>query len=238
MATWSALLQRARRRYGLESLADDALLNDLLFLDRVNEILREFALKAGGFREEFTVNLPTTAAVALSPRVIRILDDTLRIDYDGDGIFEIAPQLVPEQTLRKWFGVLETADAGTPAYFYMQRGSTAESMVNLVLYPRSDTAQTSGIKLAARTTPAAITTGTDSLPLQEGEEPYLIPGICLALAETELSRGRKDAPIELWERRWEQAKTDYTDFVEDTTRVGRRVVQYLPDGDEAGCGYY
>ena len=229
--TWEAVRRRACRRYGLAPEVEDALLSVPLFLDRVNELLRELAQVAGGFREELTVDLPLTAEVPLGGRVLRVLDGTVRVDRDGDGVYELEPLLVPEAELRSGLGVLENRPAGAPAYYYTQRGSAAGELVALVLYPRSDTEQVQGVKLTARVSPGEITGPESPLPLQEAEERFLIPGICLALAETELSRGRRDAPVALWDARWEKALAEYADLVEDSTRGDRRRVQYVEVGE-------
>jgi len=228
--TWETVRKRACRRYGLAPEVEDALLSVPLFLDRVNELLQELAQVGGGFREEFTLDLPTTAAVALSSRVLRVLDGTVRVDADGDGVFETEPEYAQEEELRACYGALENQPAGVPAYYYLQRGSAADAMVSLVLHPRAETARTGGLKVACRTSPAAVTAAADTLPLQAHEERFLIPGICLALAETELSRGRRDAPLALWDGRWEKALTDYADSVEDSTRSNSRRVIYTDGG--------
>jgi hypothetical protein len=230
--TWETVRKRACRRYGLAPEVEDALLSVPLFLDRVNELLQGLAQVGGGFRETFTVDLPTTAAVALSARVLRVLDGTVRVDYDGDGVFETEPELAQEGELRRCFGALESAPAGVPDYYYTQRGSAvteSASMLALVLHPRSAVARTGGLQMTCRVSPAAVTAGTENLPLQAAEERFLIPGICLALAETELSRGRRDAPVALWEARWEKALTDYADAVEDSTRGDQRRVLHTGD---------
>jgi hypothetical protein len=214
----------------LESGQEDSLLSDLHFLDRVNELLRELAQAGGGFREELTLGLPTTPEVPLPSRVLRVLDGTVRVDQDGDGVYELEPLLVPEAELRAGLGVLETRPPGMPAYYYTQRGHAAGGMLALVLYPRSDTARSNGVQLAARVSPAEITGPTSELPLQEAEERFLIPGICLALAETELSRGNGRAPVALWDARWDRALTEYADLVEDSMRGDRRRVVYV-DGE-------
>src|SRR5438067_341989 len=124
--TWQTIYDRAKRRYGYTTGEEDGLLTDALFLDRVNELLTQMADQAGGFREEFTLNL------------------------------------------------------------------------------------------------------------QLGEERFLVPGICLALAETELSRGRRDAPVALWADRWERALTQYADVVEESLRGNRRHVRFVPDNFDYG----
>ena len=61
MATpFSAVLGRAQGRYGLPDAADDPLLSNQLFLDRVNEVLQEAAEECRAFRKEFSVDLSGT----------------------------------------------------------------------------------------------------------------------------------------------------------------------------------
>jgi hypothetical protein len=205
---------------------EDALLSVPLFLDRVNELLQELAQVGGGFREEFSLTLPAGAEVALSTRVLRVIDGTVRVDHAGDGTYAVEPQLAQEEELRACFGVLENAGPGVPAYYFTRRGSTADGMLALVLHPASDVQRADGVRLACRVAPAEVTAADAELPLQAAEERFLIPGICLALAETELSRGRRDAPVTLWDARWEKALADYADLVEDSTRGERRRVIY------------
>ena len=90
--TWQTVYDRAKRRYGYTTGEEDSLLTDALFLDRVNELLAQMGDQAGGFREEFTLNLPlgtasSLGAIALSSRVIRIVDGSVRLDYDQSGSF-------------------------------------------------------------------------------------------------------------------------------------------------------
>lgn len=222
MATWQQVFDRAKRRYGLATDTEDMLLVDGLFKDRVNELLSELAHVGGGCREELTLDLPTTPTLPLSERVIRIVDGTVRVDYDGDGSFEQEPKAVQEEELRAEHGVLENQAAGAPQHYYTQRGAVAGQMLNLVLFPRSDVARPNAVKLWARTTPAPIDEPDNELPLQQGEERFLVPGICLALAEAEASRGGQQAPVALWDARWERALRDYADLVEDGLRGDQR----------------
>jgi hypothetical protein len=228
--TLDTVIRRAMRRYGLAPNAEDALLNQNLMVERVNELLQELADEGAGFREEFTLNLSSSTGVhALSSRVIRIEDGTVRIDYAGDGLFSTRPRQVEEPYLRRLEGSLEYREAGTPSWYYTQRGTVADAMLALVLYPQSNTARTGGLKLWARSYPAALVVTTDTLPLQLGEERFLIPGICLALAEVECSRGRRDAPLQYWASRWQQALTDFADVVEDGSRGNRRRIHFGGD---------
>jgi hypothetical protein len=215
----------------LASEVEDALLSVPLFLDRMNELLQELAQVGGGFREEFTLELPATATAPLSDRVLRVMEGTVRLDYDGDGRYEVELQWAQEEDLRNCFGVLENAPAGVPAYYFTQRGSTGAGLLSLQLYPASDVVRAGGLRVSCRVAPAEVTDSASVLPLQTAEERFLIPGICLALAETELSRGRRDAPVALWDARWEKALTDYADLVEDSTRGNQRRVLAVDGGE-------
>jgi hypothetical protein len=228
--TWETLFGSAKRRYGLAARIEDGLLTDQLFLDRVNELLRELALVAP-FREEFTVNLPTTAILSLDTRIISIVDQTVRADYSGSGNYELELDYCAEQTLRRLDGVLENVPAGTPAYWYTLRGSAGDASLRMAIHPRSDQAVTNGLKFSARVVPAAITAADSKIPVQDAELPYLIPGICVCLGEVELSREvvAADRKIALWERRWKESQTAFADAIEDSLRTGRRRIHYLPD---------
>lgn len=229
--TWEAVRRRACRRYGLAPEVEDALLSVPLFLDRVNELLQELAQVGGGFREEFSLTLPAGATAPLSDRVLRVLDGTVRLDYDGDGRWEVEPQPAQEEDLRSCFGALENATPGVPEYYFTQRGSTGAGMLSLQLYPPSNVERADGLRVSCRVAPAEVTEAASVLPLQAAEERFLIPGICLALAETELSRGRRDAPVTLWDARWEKALADYADLVEDSTRGDRRRIIFVGADD-------
>lgn len=230
--TWASVRDRAKDRYGL-ARSSDQLLTDELFLGRVNELLADFADVGKGFRESFTLNLSgSSRAHALDERVRQVIEGTVRVDYDGSTQFRNHLRFLGELGLREAFGDIELTPASVPAYWYVQRGMASGSTMNLMIYPQSDTARTGGLKLEARVTAAAVTEGS-SLPVQLGEERFLIPGICLALAECELSRGAQGAggKIELWERRWEQALARYADLVEDGTRGDRRRIHVVDDVD-------
>ena len=234
--TWGTLQKRAVRRYGLLVDREDELLNDLLFQDRLNEIFREWAVAAGGWREEFTINLSGSSPLhALSERIVNVIENTVRCDYDSSGEFTYELIFSDEQRLRADYGVLENWDAGVPRAYYLQRGLTnAAGMLRMALFPQSDTAVTNGLKFWAEVTPDEITAATTNLPVQTSEEGPLLAGICLALAETELSRGDQSARVrvDLWETRWEAAKKTYADAIENSQRAGYRRVHVLPDGHD------
>lgn len=231
----SILLERAKRRYGYNTGEEDALLTDALFLDRVNECLMEMADAADGFGEDFTLDLPLATPNSLGPiplslRLRRIEDLSLRIDYDGSGQFLTQPTQSFEQQLRVSHDTLEQHVAGTPRYYFTQRG-LASAPVNLILFPQSDRAVLGGIKFAASTYPPMLALPGDLVPLQQGEERFLVPGVCLALAETELSRGRRDAPVALWQARWQAALSQFSQDVDESNRGNRRRQLYVPDED-------
>jgi hypothetical protein len=232
--TWETLYARAKRRYGLEVGGEDNLLVDRLFLDRVNEVLRELAAPSGAFREEFSLALTAASLHALDTRIISVIEHTVRIDYDGSGDFLTELDFADEQTLRRQYGALENEPAGQPEYWYPLRGATTDATLRLALFPPSDRAVSPGIRFSARVVPAELTLPASTLPVQAGEEGLLIPGICMCLAEVELSRGSQGAggKLEMWERRWNEAKTAFADRVEDGLRAGRRRIHYLPDDED------
>jgi hypothetical protein len=228
--TWGTIINRAKRRTGLPIGREDELLRDLVFLDAVNEVLSEFAGREG-FREEFTLNLSGTVAThALSARLIKIEEGTVRVDYDGSGNFSTEPERADESTLRDLYGSLENESAGVPRFYYTQRGTAADAMLNLVLFPRSDTARTNGIKFWAGVSVTNVAALTDNVPVQQHEERFLLPGICYCLALTEANQNPEKLPkVALWERLWDRAKTDYADLVEDGLRGGvRRIIHCDP----------
>ncbi len=227
MTTWGTFLDRAKRRYALTAGVADPQMGNELFLDAANERIQELLAGTEGARESFQVNLQATP-VALSNRVIRIIDRTVRIDYDGDGTAELQLDRIDEDELREAVGVLELEPVGTPSYFYVQRGSAADAMQKLATWPRSDRAVTNGVLFDARCHTAALVDTNSTLPLQLGEERFLIPGICLALAEYELAEGR-DAPVGYWARAWEKALTDFQDAVEESFRGNHRTIHYSDD---------
>lgn len=221
------MMGRAARMYGWHAGVEHEVFTHKYFVDRLNERLAEMADKAGGWREEFTINLATTMNHALSLRVIRIIDNTVRVDYDNDAVFELEPQLISEDELRNSHGVLDSYDASSPSYYYTQRGSTSADPWNLMLFPKSDTAVTNGVKLWARTTATVITAIGDNLPLQQGEERILMPGLMYSFAQTELNRGVKGAPVGYWQDEWKKALDDMIDRVEDGMRGSHRRVKHL-----------
>lgn len=229
MGTWATIFDRAKRRYGLATDVEDGLFVDRLFLDRVNELLAEMATTAEAFREELTLDLAATATLALPENVVRVVEDSVRVDYDGDGTYELEPELVQERTLRRAVGNPERVAAGPPEQYYTQRGSAAGAMLSLVLFPRPGVAVTDGVLLSAVVTPEEITGPESALPLQRHEERFLSPGICLALAEAELSRGAAGAAgkVEHWRGQWEVALRDFSDLVEDGQRGDARGVVYV-----------
>jgi hypothetical protein len=233
--TLASVIARAKRRYGLDDATVDPFLSDTLFIDRVNECLKEAGEQAGGFREEFTLNLSSsTGRHALSSRVLSVVDGSVRVDYDGSGNFYTEPARSDEDELRHYYGALDQVAAGVPDYYYLQRAATVDAMLELVLFPRSDTARTGGLKLWALTVPADLTATSDTLPVQLTEERYLLPGLMLALAEAQANRGRADAPVAYWSSRWAQALTDWRTSVEVAQRGTLRRIHHT--GDYADWG--
>jgi hypothetical protein len=236
--TLATLLSRCKRRYGLDSSADDDLLSNALFIDRVNEVLQE-AAEFGAFREEFTLNLSGTVAKhTLSTRLLSIVEGTVRVDYDGSGDFTCEPERMDESELRAYYGPLENLEAGVPAYYYLQRELTADATLSLYLAPRSDTARTNGLKFWAEVVPTVLTATSDSLPVQISEERYLIPGLLVAASRCEFFRGRPDGPriVAQAEADWQQALADWADALGDTLDGGTRRIKHTEP--ELMGGYY
>lgn len=217
-------------RYGIKPGAEDSVLNDLLLLDRVNELLQEVAESARAFRLEFTLDLPTSNPTALDSRVLQIVERTMRADTDGDGQFETELEWVDEQRLRREWGASENVPAGVPGYYYTQRGGAAGSMLGLCLAPVPVTARTNGLKFSAYVYPSPIAAASDTLPLQLGEERFLLPGICYCLAYVEASRGRRDAPVAFWQSEWMQSLTSWTEAAEETLQGGIRRIHQVESG--------
>lgn len=241
MTTAETLGKRAARRYGWRPGVEHDLFTEPYLIDRLNEILADFARESGGFREEMTLDLKTVSAHPLSGRVIRLIGKSVRIDYDGDGEFGLEVGFKYEEELRHLYGPLENYDASSPSFYYTQRGNLADAAWQLMLFPASDTARADGIKFWARTSAPVLTAIGDKMPLQQNEEHLILPGFCVAFAETELSRGDNGAGAKLqyWAAAWEKSKEKMVDIVEDGLRAERRSVIYLSDdyGDDFSWAY-
>lgn len=228
MATvWDTLRRRAVRRYGLAPGAEDPLLNDPLYLDRVNELLQEAAETTRAFRESFTYNL--ASPTVLSNRILQVIEGTVRADLDGSGQYLTDLDRGDEQELRRVFGPLETVAASSPMFWHITRGDLADGELNLQLTPRPSQTVTNGLQLQAYVYPLPIVNLSDTMPLQVGEERHLLPGLCYALAQTEASRGRRDAPLAYWQAEWDRALAAWTDAVEDTLHGDFRRIHVVMD---------
>jgi len=230
--TFQTLFDRAKRRYGLTTDEEDAVLVHPLLYDRVNECLQRMAEGTSAFEQEFQADLPVGSGIGLSSPIVcsnllyDIVDGTLRIDYDGSSQWLFEVYLQDDHELRERFGPLEVVGNGTPLYYYVNRGSGAASMFNLFLFPASDRAVTGGVRFRGSVYPPPITGPTDTLWLQKGEERFLIAGIALGMAEAEASRGRKDAPLALWDKRWEEGLDQFYTVVRQNVQGTRRKIHY------------
>jgi hypothetical protein len=224
--TWATLRARAQRRYGLAAGTDDPFFADALFLDAANDALKQLA-RNGAFVEDFSLNLSTSLLTNLGGRVLRVVDGTLRLDYAGDGQFLTVPERTTERALRSAYGALEVHAAGKPSFYYTRRGVASGAALRLGLFPRSDRAVVSGLAFSALVYPTPLALDADTLPLQDGEEDLLLPGILLTIAEADANRGRADGIVQLWAPRWREALASLADAVEDSRRGDSREVVYI-----------
>lgn len=235
--TLDVVAARCKRRLAIPDDASDPVWSDDLFLDLANEKLREAAEVVRGWREEFTLNLSGSSPLhTLSNRITRLTDETLRVDYDGSGNFTVWPRLEDEQALRRENGPLESVTASVPYAYYTKRADTVDAMLQLVLFPQSDTARTNGIKFSAEVYPVALTSTSDTLPVQQGEERFFIAGMLYGCAQVLFNQGRADgaALTGYWRGQWEQALTDWEEAVERSLSGTRRRVQFTDTSIASG----
>lgn len=227
----STIRMQALTRYGNTAArygTEDELFPRAVMHDLINEAHRWLAEQTLCYRLRDEYDLPLgsggKSSVALDCNVICLDDFTLRIQYGGTWR---TLEYVDEEELYDTFDALEQTSNGVPQYYYLRMGSAIDAQQYLELYPGSDTAVTSGVRVEAYIYPALMSAETDSPALQPGYHPKLIPAICWKMAEMDLSRGVRDAPVLYWKGEAQQAAQELKDLIDLAKRPEPRRVRHI-----------
>ena len=224
MANLAALRQICRARYGGSRWNDeDALWNQVVLNDCVNEAHRDLAQRLLVYRQTQTYNITASdGIVELDCNVIEILPNTVEISLSSHWR---RLTHVPEERLLYGYGSFREITDTDPWAYWLQAGDTFEQHRLLRLFPEPQTTVSSGLKLDAFIYPADMTADTHTPALQPAEHRHLIPLVCLRMAELDLSRGRQDAPVAYWRQQAEEALTTLKRTLTRFRRPGPRMIR-------------
>lgn len=234
----STLRKQALARYGNTAGrygTEDELFPRAVMHDLINEAHRWLAEQTLCYRLRDEYDLPLgsggKSSIALDCNVICLDDFTLRIQYQSTWR---TLQYADEEQLYQHFDAFEQSSNGTPLYYYLRMGSAIDAQQYLELYPGSDTAVTAGVRVEAYIYPALMSAEDSSPALQPGQHSKLIPAVCWKMAEMDLSRGVRDAPVAYWEAQAYRAMQELKELIDLAKRPEPRRIREV---DDYG-GYY
>lgn len=215
----------ALRRYGLDGSVEDDLFNNTVMKEIINEKHKWFAGTTLCYQEEIEVvgtsliNNNDQWYLVLDDDVIEILPLSLRV-IDGSTWRRVVPRYY--HSLLQQYTTLESVARGVPTSFYVRPGIAAASNRMLGLLPGPNTTiaalATEAFRYLAYVYPPDLSSDTDAPPLPSNEHHRLIPAVCWGMAELEATRGRTDAPVQLWLDRAVAAAEELAEIIRRGTR--------------------
>lgn len=212
MTDWATIKARTKRALGLPAGVDDGVITDTFLLDCCNDVISEISSFSG------VLSAIRTSNVTAGVQYVDLGSDCWSIDlnlvsYDtpGDGTYPVRLQFVtPEE-----FDRVEGLTSGTPRYFTLEPGT---GVLRLRFDVPPSTSITNGLRYKARVNPARVSLDGDTVPVSQGEEGYLIVGICDKASGVLVSRGGSLSAAEYWRGRW--ASDQETWITERNRRLG------------------
>lgn len=213
--TLANVRRTSKSRYGLPySTAEDPVFTDAMMLEIINQAYSWFAgaTLCCYTRDMTPLNLTMgTSEYALGGTVIKPDHRTFWMRYYTAGPVQVRARLAARSypDLVEQYGTpIESVTAGVPLYFFIHGGTASGSSKNITLVPSpsgllnsagADTVDaTRSIHYSAWVYPAELTSDSDNLMLDEPDVYRLVPAICWHMAMFEASRGRNDAPVNMW----------------------------------------
>jgi len=217
--TLAQLIRLAKARYGQSySNAEDGAFTQPFMIELFNEAQNWVASIA---RPHFNPDIVVTwSAVStyddwvkeVSNRVIEILPASVRWKRTtGQATWSRVAQRYYESLVEEYGPLEDVAQVTQPLYFFLYTGGefneTAEAAVPGSSNPGRKIRLVPGpsavgsLKFAGWTYPTQLTATTERPDLQESEHYRYIPVMCMKMAEFDASRGRSDAPVDLWTAR-------------------------------------
>jgi hypothetical protein len=210
----------------MKEATEDDLFKDAVMLDALNGAHKAFAALARPYMAEITVNLAaSTVMVALPDTVIEVDQSSVRVRagtgaLDTSGAwtrltFKQRRSLIGENGAPEAWTALATA----PTNFFVMPGATNDAIRKIGVYPPATTGflgspvGTNNLRMDAWVYPSDLALADASLPLSDHEQWRLVPWICKQMAQLERSRGRPDAPVEMWERDADKVALELRDII-------------------------
>lgn len=223
--TLTQVRQIARGMYGLEySSTEDQLYSDPFLNKLVNKAHHWFAGVTGCYWNDALSQALTTsqASYALSGLVIEPNVRSFRLKVSTT--YTRLPVRAYESLLEQ-YGALEGIAAGTPLYVYLRPGTANAAVQKFELYPPPNAANGTAngtVYYAATVYPSELTSDSDTFPLDDPNLYRLIPAICWEMANFDASRGRPDAPVNLWAQKALAEAVELQRIIRMSTREWRR----------------
>lgn len=218
--TLANVRRTSKSRYGLPySTAEDPVFTDAMMLEIINQAYSWFAGATLCCYDRDILKRITndassgTAEYALDSTVIKPDHRTFWITYyTGSGPYTITRSRLAARSypdLVEQYGTpIESVTAGVPLYFFLHGGTASGASKNITLVPTPNGLKNSSGTYTADDTisfhysawvyPAELTSDSDNLMLDEPDVYRLVPAICWHMAMFEASRGRNDAPVNMW----------------------------------------
>lgn len=215
---------RVKGRYGLEAVStSDAFFTNTILTDAINEGHRWLAREVPLYYAERSSNVTSgSRSVTVATDVIRIDRDMVRISVNG--VWSMLPYLDLRELTRR-YGPRENLDAATPCAFTLLSAddTPAASRLALELIPPPNFTGSNLVKYGAYVLPDDYDDDADVVL-----DPFdpLLYAACWKLAEMELARGDRTAPVGYFERRAREEADDWKKTIHAARRSGPRRVHY------------
>lgn len=196
----------------------------------INAAHRTLAERALCYRQTQTYTLPAASGgvstVSLDCNVIEIIPDRCRF---LNGSTWVTLSAVDESDVVRTQGAIDSAGTGTPIAYWLQRGEALDAVVQALVYPGIASQVSNGFKCDVYVYPSLMSAETDTPAIQPAEHPAIVALCCAELARTDASRGRPDAPVQMWEAEARRALDTLSGRVRRQTRPARRTIR-MPAG--------
>jgi hypothetical protein len=203
--TLANLRQLARGQYGLEySITEDQLFIDSFLNKLINKAHHQFAAMSECYYNPSVALLAQSAPAANVPAVYTLGTTVIRADERtfqwklSAGAASTWARLPHRHhySLLEQHGPFEALLQGTPTGFYLHAGAADGAGRRVTLVPSPSASF--DLMFSAWVYPAEMTVDGDMPELQDAEVYRLVSWICWEMAQFERSRGRTDAPVEMF----------------------------------------
>jgi hypothetical protein len=161
---------------------------------------------------------------SLDASVIEPQVRTFRYVPTGSSTYVRLPFCLYESFLDKYVA-LENVAAGTPVGFAIRAGDPDAPTKKIFVVPALNSAGT--LKYGAWVYPSLLVNDNDPINLPDPDVQRLYSAVCWQMANYEASRGRPDAPVELWAGKSRIDAAEFHRLTRQATREPARTAETL-----------